>query len=80
MKAAKVAPLVSSVVRVLATAVEAADGDLRLEVRVDGVASMAIWGAVGLAVAALALAVALADLMDKVASEVVAPAMDGETY
>lgn len=80
VEAAEGASLVARVVRVVAPAVEAADGDLRLEVWVDPVASMAVMGVVGLAVAALDLAVALADLVDKAATEVLAPAMDGEIY
>lgn len=67
-------------VRVVATAVEAVDGDLRLEVGVVRVAAMAVLGAVALAVAALELAVATADLVYKAASEVVAPAGDGEAF
>lgn len=68
VEASKGAPLAAKVVKVLATAVEAADGDLRLEVRVDRVASTTVWGAVGLVAAAMDLAVALADLVDKAAS------------
>lgn len=67
-------------VRVVATAVEAVDGDLRLEVGVVRVAAMAVWRAVALAIAALDLAVGSAELGDKAASEVVAPAVDREAF
>lgn len=80
VQAAKMAPLEARVVRVVATAVEAVDGDLRLELGVVRVAAMAVLGAVALAVAALELAVASADLVYKAASEVVAPAVDGEAF
>lgn len=80
MAAAKGPPLAACVVRVVATAVEAANGDLPLEGRLIWAAAMAIWEAACLEAAPLNLAVAPAGSVDWEASEVVTPALDLEAY